>query len=66
MIMCLVEGLFKYFEGCWIFKLLCEDVCKIEFDMEYEFFSCILEGVIGLVFSMIVNSFVDFFCKCVE
>ncbi|MGC8000464.1 SRPBCC family protein, partial [Salmonella enterica] len=57
---------FKHFEGRWTFKPLREDACKIEFDMEYEFSSRILEGVIGPVFSMIANSFVDSFCKRAE
>ncbi|WP_413460145.1 type II toxin-antitoxin system RatA family toxin [Herbaspirillum huttiense] len=66
MTMRLVEGPFKHFEGRWTFKPLREDACKIEFDMEYEFSSRILEGVIGPVFSMIANSFVDSFCKRAE
>ncbi|TQK04239.1 MULTISPECIES: type II toxin-antitoxin system RatA family toxin [unclassified Herbaspirillum] len=66
MTMRLVEGPFKHFEGRWHFKPLREDACKIEFDMEYEFSSRLLEGVIGPVFSMIANSFVDSFCKRAE
>ncbi|WP_016835450.1 type II toxin-antitoxin system RatA family toxin [Herbaspirillum lusitanum] len=66
MTMHLVEGPFKHFEARWNFKALREDACKIEFDMEYEFSSRILEGVIGPVFSMIANSFVDSFCKRAE
>nr|WP_198980678.1 type II toxin-antitoxin system RatA family toxin [Herbaspirillum sp. ASV7] len=66
MTMRLVEGPFKHFEGRWHFKALREDACKIEFDMEYEFSSRILESVIGPVFSMIANSFVDSFCKRAE
>ena len=34
--------------------------------MQYEFSSRILESVIGPVFSMIANSFVDSFCKRAE
>jgi ribosome-associated toxin RatA of RatAB toxin-antitoxin module len=66
MTMRLVEGPFKHFEGRWRFKALREDACKIEFDMEYEFSSRLLEGVIGPVFNMIANSFVDSFCKRAE
>lgn len=66
MTMRLVEGPFKHFEGRWHFKPLREDACKIEFDMEYEFSSRILESVIGPVFNMIANSFVDSFCKRAE
>jgi len=66
MTMHLVEGPFKHFEARWHFKALREDACKIEFDMQYEFSSRILESVIGPVFSMIANSFVDSFCKRAE
>ncbi|MFJ9449389.1 MULTISPECIES: type II toxin-antitoxin system RatA family toxin [unclassified Herbaspirillum] len=66
MTMHLVEGPFKHFEARWNFKALREDACKIEFDMQYEFSSRILESVIGPVFSMIANSFVDSFCKRAE
>ncbi|MDB5763008.1 MAG: type toxin-antitoxin system RatA family toxin, partial [Herminiimonas sp.] len=38
----------------------------IEFDLHYEFSSKILEHIIGPVFNMIANSFVDSFCKRAE
>ncbi|MFL9880353.1 type II toxin-antitoxin system RatA family toxin [Herbaspirillum rhizosphaerae] len=66
MTMHLVEGPFKHFEARWNFIALRDDACKIEFDMQYEFSSRILESVIGPVFSMIANSFVDSFCKRAE
>ena len=59
----LVEGPFKHLDGTWTFKTLRADACKIEFDLHYEFSSKILEKLIGPVFSMIANSFVDSFCK---
>jgi ribosome-associated toxin RatA of RatAB toxin-antitoxin module len=59
----LVEGPFKHLDGTWTFKTLRTDACKIEFDLHYEFSSKILEKLIGPVFSMIANSFVDSFCK---
>lgn len=66
MTMQLVEGPFKQFGATWKFNALRADACKIEFDMNYEFSSKLLEGVIGPVFSMIANSFVDSFCKRAE
>ena len=66
MSMHLVEGPFKHLEARWHFKPLRADACKIEFDMQYEFSSRILESVIGPVFSMIAGSFVDSFCKRAE
>ncbi|MGS0740305.1 type II toxin-antitoxin system RatA family toxin [Glaciimonas sp. GG7] len=62
----LVEGPFKHLDGTWVFKPLRADACKIEFDLHYEFSNKILDKLIGPVFSMIANSFVDSFCKRAE
>ena len=62
----LIKGPFKQLDGTWIFKPLRDDACKIEFDLHYEFSSRILEKIIGPVFNMIANSFVDSFCKRAE
>ncbi|MBS0308100.1 MAG: type II toxin-antitoxin system RatA family toxin [Proteobacteria bacterium] len=64
--MALVEGPFKQLDGTWSFKPLRADACKVEFDLHYEFSSKLLEKVIGPVFSMIANSFVEAFCKRAE
>lgn len=64
--MALVEGPFKHLDGTWSFKPLRADACKVEFDLHYEFSSKLLEKVIGPVFSMIANSFVEAFCKRAE
>jgi ribosome-associated toxin RatA of RatAB toxin-antitoxin module len=62
----LLEGPFRQLEGNWTFRSLREDACKIDFDLQYEFSSRILEQIIGPVFNMIANSFVDSFCKRAE
>ncbi|KIF82565.1 type II toxin-antitoxin system RatA family toxin [Noviherbaspirillum autotrophicum] len=62
----LVEGPFKQLHGTWSFKPLRSDACKIEFELNYEFSSRVLEQLIGPVFNMIANSFVDSFCKRAE
>ncbi|NEX59749.1 type II toxin-antitoxin system RatA family toxin [Noviherbaspirillum galbum] len=64
--MTLVEGPFRQLNGQWRFKALRADACKIEFDLNYEFSSRVLEQLIGPVFNMIANSFVDSFCKRAE
>jgi ribosome-associated toxin RatA of RatAB toxin-antitoxin module len=64
--MALVEGPFKHLNGIWRFKPLRPDACKIDFELHYEFSSRILEKIIGPVFNMIANSFVDSFCKRAE
>jgi ribosome-associated toxin RatA of RatAB toxin-antitoxin module len=66
MTMKLVEGPFKQLDGTWTFKPLRADACKIDFDLRYEFSSRVLESLIGPVFNMIANSFVDSFCKRAE
>jgi ribosome-associated toxin RatA of RatAB toxin-antitoxin module len=66
MTMKLVDGPFKSLDGTWTFKALRADACKIDFDLRYEFSSRLLEQIIGPVFSMIANSFVDSFCKRAE
>jgi ribosome-associated toxin RatA of RatAB toxin-antitoxin module len=66
MTMKLVEGPFKKLDGAWTFKPLRADACKIDFDLHYEFSSKVLESIIGPVFNMIANSFVDSFCKRAE
>jgi ribosome-associated toxin RatA of RatAB toxin-antitoxin module len=61
--MSLLEGPFKHLDGIWSFKPLRADACKIDFELHYEFSSKVLEQIIGPVFSMIANSFVDSFCR---
>lgn len=62
----LLEGPFKHLHGTWNFKPLREDACKVDFELHYEFSSRVLEQIIGPVFNMIANSFVDSFCKRAE
>lgn len=62
----LVDGPFKSLDGTWTFKPLRPDACKIDFDLKYEFSSRLLEQLIGPVFSVIANSFVDSFCRRAE
>jgi ribosome-associated toxin RatA of RatAB toxin-antitoxin module len=64
--MTLIEGPFKHLDGTWSFKPLRADACKVDFELHYEFSSKMLEQLIGPVFSMIANSFVDSFCKRAE
>lgn len=59
----LKEGPFKQLDGTWTFKALRADACRVDFDLHYEFSSRLLESIIGPVFNMIANSFVDSFCK---
>jgi ribosome-associated toxin RatA of RatAB toxin-antitoxin module len=58
-----IDGPFKNFEGKWTFTPLQEDACKIEFRLKYEFSNFILDKLIGPVFGMIANTFVNSFVK---
>jgi ribosome-associated toxin RatA of RatAB toxin-antitoxin module len=62
----LVEGPFSQLDGQWHFKPLRDDACKVEFELHYEFSSKVLEKLIGPVFTIIANSFVESFCKRAE
>jgi ribosome-associated toxin RatA of RatAB toxin-antitoxin module len=57
----LKDGPFRHLEGFWRFIPLTEDACKVEFQLQYEFSSILLEKLIAPVFSHIANTFVDAF-----
>ncbi len=59
--MTLQDGPFRQLDGCWRFIPLNDSACKIEFSLNYEFSSKLLEKLVGPVFHYIANSFVDAF-----
>jgi len=63
MSMHLVEGPFRVLEGEWRFTQLGADGCKVDFRLQYEFSSMLLEKVVGPVFGYIAGSMVDAFLK---
>ena len=64
--MTLLSGPFKNLDGHWRFIPLAEDACKIEFRLHYTFSHIILEKLVGPVFFMIANSFVEAFIERAE
>ncbi len=62
----LVSGPFRHLRGHWRFTPLAEDACKIEFRLEYEISSRLLERLIGAVFHHICNSFMEAFVQRAE
>ena len=64
--MTLLNGPFKSLDGHWRFIPLAEDACKIEFRLHYTFSHMILEKLVGPVFFMIANSFVEAFIERAE
>lgn len=57
------EGPFRRLDGGWRFTALGDAGCKVEFRLNYEFSSKILEKAFGPVFNHIVGTFVDSFVK---
>ena len=59
----LLEGPFKTLRGTWKFIDLGEDMCKVEFQLEYDFASTLLAAVVSPVFSHLSSTLVDAFVK---
>ncbi len=57
------DGPFRRLDGIWQFRALAESACKIEFDLNYEFATAVLETLIGPVFGRIADSFINAFVK---
>lgn len=62
----LLDGPFEHLDGRWRFVSLSEDACKVEFRLHYTFSHKILEKLVGPVFFIIANSFVDAFVQRAE
>lgn len=57
----LLEGPFKHLDGRFRFTELAPHACKVEFQIEYQFSSKLIEVVIGPVFSHIADTLVEAF-----
>lgn len=62
----LVEGPFRTLDGTWLFTVLNESACKIEFNLHYDFSSRLLEALVGPVFNYIANTLVEAFLRRAE
>jgi ribosome-associated toxin RatA of RatAB toxin-antitoxin module len=62
----LLNGPFRELDGIWRFKALGDAACKVEFRLKYEFSSKLLEKLVGPVFQMIANTFVESFVRRAE
>jgi ribosome-associated toxin RatA of RatAB toxin-antitoxin module len=62
----LVSGPFRRLDGTWRFTALSDSACRIDFRLHYEFSSRVLETLVGPVFYLIANSFVDAFMRRAE
>lgn len=61
--MTLLDGPFEHLDGYWRFIPLSDEACKIEFRLHYTFSHKFLEKLVGPVFHMIANSFVESFIE---
>jgi ribosome-associated toxin RatA of RatAB toxin-antitoxin module len=61
--MTLLDGPFQHLDGHWRFIPLEENACKIEFRLHYTFSHKLLEHLVGPVFFIIANNFVEAFIK---
>ncbi len=57
------DGPFRRLDGVWRFLALTESACKVEFELNYEFATGVLEKLIGPVFGRIADNFIDAFVK---
>jgi len=57
------DGPFRRLDGGWRFTALGDAGCKVEFRLNYEFSSKVLDKALGPVFNHIVGTFVDSFVK---
>lgn len=62
----LLEGPFEKLDGHWHFIPLSDNACKIEFSLRYTFSHKLLEKVVGPVFYLIANNFVEAFVARAE
>lgn len=62
----LENGLFIELYGVWQFKVLGEKVCKIIFDLIFDYVGLLVKVIFGLLFIQVVNIMVDVFCQCVK
>ncbi|HNO74618.1 type II toxin-antitoxin system RatA family toxin [Nitrosomonas mobilis] len=62
----LLEGPFEKLDGHWRFIPLSDNACKIEFSLHYTFSNKLLEKVVGPVFYLIANNFVEAFVARAE
>lgn len=64
--MTLLDGPFEHLDGHWRFIPLSDNACKIEFRLHYTFSHRLLEKLVGPVFYVIANSFVEAFVERAE
>ena len=62
----LVDGPFKHLKGCWQFVALDGTACRVLLDLEFELANALVRRTLGPLFSEMVNTMVDAFCRRAE
>lgn len=62
MTMVLVDGPFKWLQGCWNFTALAEHACKVSFELEFELQNRLLGMAVGKLFESVATKQVDALC----
>lgn len=63
MTMQLEEGPFESLSGCWSFKALTSDACKVCFELEFEFANKLVGKAAGKLLTSVANDLVDGLCR---
>jgi coenzyme Q-binding protein COQ10 len=61
-----LDGPFKFLKSSWKFEVGTDTSCNVEFFVDFEFRSRILEGIIGIVFNQAMQRIVRAFEKRAE
>ncbi len=62
----LQDGPFNYLHGRWSFRQLADDACKVEFDLNFEFSSRLVDVAFGRIFNELTSRLVDSFVARAE
>lgn len=63
MVLRLLEGPFRHFEGIWQFESLSEHACKVQFMVRYELSNLMFDKPLKAIFGQISDMVVDAFVK---
>lgn len=59
----LADGPFRSLEGHWTFTPIGDEGCKVEFEIQFEFESRVLDSLLGPFFEDTLNTIVDAFAR---
>lgn len=57
----LINGPFKFLKGCWSFKALSDDACRIELDLQFEFSNKLTSIAFSKIFNQLAEKMITAF-----